>query len=717
MKQVVQSYRTGELAVVDVPAPVVRPRGLLVRTLASAISPGTERGKVELARASLLGKARARPDQLMKVLATLEREGPVATYRKVRSKLDQSSPLGYSAAGRVIAVGDGCEGFMVGDAVACGGAGYANHAEVVWVPSNLCAKIPAGVTFEHAAFSTIGAIALHGIRRAEVQLGETVAVIGLGLIGQLTAQLLRVAGCRVIAVDVDPQRVDLARRCGFEHALGRDSDVVGQTHRLTEGRGADAVIITATARDNDPVVLAGELARDRAHVVVVGAVPIEVPRSPYYEKELDLRLARSYGPGRYDRSYEERGVDYPAGYVRWTENRNMQAFLRALASSQLSLDKLITHRMPLSAAARAYAVVAGVPGEPSLGVVLEYAGEPSPLPRALARPHASGTGARAGVGVIGAGSFACGTLLPILGKLPGVRFSRVCSASGLSARDAASRYGFAEAVGDPADVLDDDATNAVVIATRHDSHAALAAAALRRGKAVFVEKPLALDRVQLADVLAAAATNPQLAVGFNRRFSPHTAHARGALAGAGALVMQMRVNAGAIAADSWIHDPTVGGGRLLGEVCHFIDLAQALADARIKRVYATSIGLPDPAGQLRDNLCVNLELTDGSVASIAYTSKGDVSLGKERVEVFGGGMSVVIDDFQCTTVLRDGRSTTFKTRQDKGHADELARFIAMVTRGEPPPSSIADVRAASLGAIAAVESLACGAAVDVEERG
>lgn len=708
MKQVVQRFRTGVLAVEDVPSPAPRPRGLLVRTVASAVSSGTERSKVELARQSLVGKAVARPDQVKKVLDTLKTEGLAATLGKVRSKLDRLSPLGYSAAGRVVAVGEGCEGFTVGDPVACGGAEHAHHAELLWVPANLCARIPDGVALDEAAFATIGAIALHGVRRAEVQLGETVAVIGLGLIGQLTAQLLCASGCRVIGIDVETWKVELARQHGVEHALLRDDDVTARALQLSEGRGADAVIVTAAAHDRDPVVLAGELARDRAKVVIVGAVPLEIPRSPYYEKELDVRLSRSYGPGRYDRSYEERGVDYPIGYVRWTENRNMQAFLRALVARQVSLAKLITHRVPIGEAERAYDLVTGA-AEPCLGVVLHYGDDP--LPCAIATPRVHAKRSRAALGLIGAGSFACGTLLPILERIPGVALAKVCTAAGLGARDAAIRHGFAASVGDPRDVLGDEAIHGVVIATRHDSHAELAAAALRSGKAVFVEKPLALDRAQLDDVLAAAASNPRLTVGFNRRFSPHTARVRDTLAGRGALVIHIRVNAGAIAAGTWIHE---SGGRLLGEVCHFIDLAQALAGARVRRVFAAGIGLPDPDSRLRDNLCVSLELTDGSVASISYTSKGDAALGKERIEVFGGGTSAVIDDFRTTTIMRGRRKQRHESRQDKGHREELARFVEMVKSGGSPPIALAEIRAASLGAIAALEALTLAAPVELD---
>lgn len=713
MKQVVQNFRTGELRVDDIPAPALRAGGLLVHTAVSAVSAGTEKSKVDVARKNLVGKALARPDQVKKVLETFKKEGLRATYNKVRNKLDALSPLGYSAAGRVIAVGDGCEGFRVGDAVACAGAGFANHAELLWVPENLCVRIPDGVDFEHAAFATIGAIALQGVRQAEAKLGETIAVIGLGLLGQLTAQLLRASGCQVIGVDVDPWKVELARQHGFEHAYTREADVLGQTLAHTDGRGADAIIITAAAPSNDPFILAGDIARDRAHVVLVGAVPVEIPRSPYYEKELDVRMSRSYGPGRYDRRYEEKGYDYPVGYVRWTENRNMQAFLLAVASKQVALGKLITHRIPLAEAERAYDLVAGEVQERFLGVVLTY---PDTLPaeRPIPTPGASIRRGRVTVGFIGAGSFAGGTLLPSLKALGVVSLAKVCTATGLTARDTAIRHDFAAAVSDPAEILDDPNIDVVFIATRHDSHAVLAARALDRGKVVFVEKPLALTRAQLDEVMKSAGQDGRLLVGFNRRFSPHTEHVRTAFAGvAGALAITIRVNAGPIPADSWIHDVDAGGGRILGEGCHFIDLAQAIAGAPITRVFAAGLGLPDPSSRLRDNVALTLEMANGSVATILYTSKGDTTSGKERVEVFGGGISAVIDDFHTTSVTRSGKPERFKTTQDKGHSEELRRFVQLALVGGPPPIALAELRASTLATIAAVEALETGASIAV----
>jgi polar amino acid transport system substrate-binding protein len=710
MKQVVQNYRTGELSVEDVPAPLCRDGGVLVQAVASAVSAGTERAKVDLARKTLLGKALARPDQVRKVLDTLRKEGVTSTLHKVRNKLDSLSPLGYSVAGRVVAVGESTSGFAVGDAVACAGAGYANHAELIWAPTNLCAAIPDGVELEHAAFTTIGAIALQGIRQAEASFGESIAVIGLGLIGQLTLQLLRAAGCQVVAIDVDPWNVELARKQGADLAIARGTDTIALARTFTRDRGVDAVIITAAAPNNDPFVLAGEIARDRAKIVLVGAVPLEIPRSPYYEKELEVRLSRSYGPGRYDPGYEEKGIDYPVGYVRWTENRNMQAFLRALQAKQVSLANLITHRVPLAQAERAYDLISGEIDERFLGVVLTYPLEPSAVPVRFTK-RTAGARAAARVAFIGAGSFAGSTLIPLLKEMPGVELASVCTASGLTARDIARRHGFVTAAGDPADLLDDDAVTAVFVATRHDSHASLAARALSRGKAVFVEKPLALDRDQLDAVSSAVAGNPALCVGFNRRFSPHTARVRRAFAGAGALVIQIRVNAGDVPPSNWVHDPAVGGGRLIGECCHFFDLAQAIAGAQVVRVHASSIGQLDPSSSLRDNACITLELANGSIATITYTSKGDAALGKERVEVFGGGIAAVIDDFHTTTIVRNGHSERFKTKQDKGHREELVRFLAMVTSGAAAPIPYEDLRATTLATFSAMESIASGAVV------
>ncbi len=710
MKQVLQEMDTGALRLVDVPAPLVRPGGVLVRTRYSVISVGTERSKIELGRKSLLGKARERPDQVRKVLDAVKREGVASAYRKVRSRLSAPSPLGYSCAGVVEAVGPGVDDIEVGQLVACAGAGYANHAERVWVPKNLVVPVPDGVVADEAAFATLGAIALQGVRQADVRLGETVAVIGLGILGQLTVQLLRAAGVQPIGIDVDAARVALAERHGAAGVL-RSEDVAGRVAVLSGGIGADAVIITAATSSEDPIRLAGEIARDRGRVVVVGAVPIRPPRSPYYEKELEIRLSRSYGPGRYDPEYEEKGHDYPVGYVRWTERRNLGEFLRLLSTGAVRMDELITHRFPFAEVERAYGTLTGEEGRGALGVVLEYPEEATEEPRRIvvrdvADPRAPVTGP-IGVGLIGAGNFAQDVLIPSLKRL-GVEFRGVVTASGLTARGVAEKHGFAYAASSADEVLADPGTHVVVVATRHDEHARLAAEALRAGKAVFVEKPLALDEASLEDVLGAASQGGPLMVGFNRRFAPATQFVRERLERtAGARVIHIRVNAGAVPATSWVHDPEVGGGRLVGEGCHFIDLALYLAGSPAVEVSAQAIAGSDPAAALQDNVVVTLRCADGSIASILYTSKGNPRSGKERIEVFAGGVSAVIDDFRGAEV-HGAKRERWKGRQDKGHHAELEAFVRAVREGATSPISLAELENSSRATLRAARSLATG---------
>ncbi|MGH7477136.1 MAG: bi-domain-containing oxidoreductase [Longimicrobiales bacterium] len=733
MKQLVYDLRSGDPRVVQVPAPLARDGGVLVRTRYSAVSVGTERAALETGRKSLLAKARERPHEVRKVLDAVAREGVRSTAHKVRSRLGALAPLGYSCAGTVEKVGAGVQRLHEGDAVACAGAGYANHAERVWAPANLVTRVPPEVPLEHAAFATIGAIALQGVRQAEVALGNVVVVIGLGLIGQITVQLLRAAGARVVAVDVDASRVALAGRWA-ERALLRSGDVAGAVYSLSAGIGADAVIIAASTRSEDPVRLAGELARDRARVVVVGAVPINVPRRSYYAKELELRLSRSYGPGRYDPAYEEKGQDYPAGYVRWTEGRNLGEFVRLLATGVVTVEPLISSRVAIADAAPAYAAL-GDSGERPLGILLEYpvagGGEgggggtagsvaPSALPVQPWTRRASG---RVGIGFAGAGSFATGVLLPLLRRLP-VELRGVTTASGITARNAAETYGFAYAASSPEEVISDPQVDAVFIATRHAEHASLAAAALRAGKAVFVEKPLAITDASLAEVLAAAAGARPLMVGFNRRFAPATEFVLRGIAGrAGTRMVHARVNAGALPRDHWVHDREVGGGRLIGEGCHFIDLVAVLAGDLPVEARAVAIAGADADALLEDNLQVTLRFAGGSVGSVLYTAKGSRSMAKERIEVFAGGCSAVIDDFRSAELHDESRSlvraligrggTRWTGKQDKGHAAALRAFIDAVRADRESPIPLAQVAASSWATLAAARSLRSGRAEPV----
>lgn len=715
MRQLLQSASGGGAEVVDVPAPTVRPGCVLVRTGASLVSAGTERSVVSFARKSLLAKARARPDLVAKVVEKARTDGPVTALKAALTRLDQPLALGYSSAGVVVEVGEGVDGFRPGDLVACAGGGYASHAEMVCVPRNLVAPVPAGVTAEHAAFATVGAIGLHGMRLAEVQLGERVAVIGLGLIGLMVVQLLKAAGVRVLGVDLDPARVKLALDLGADAAVvSGQGDPGAEALALSGGAGMDAVLITAGTDSNEPVALAGRLARDRARVVVVGAVGMDLPRPPFFEKELSFRVSRSYGPGRYDPSYEEGGLDYPVGYVRWTENRNLTAVLECMASGGLRVDPLVTHRIPIEEGARAYALLTEG-GEPSLGVVLTY-GEalPSVAPGrrvALGAPSAPRP-TEPGVGVLGAGNFALGTLLPAMKAAGGFRFTGVASARGASARHAAEKHGFAFAASDEAEILRDAGTDLVAILTRHDLHAAQIVAALEAGKHVFCEKPPCLDAGELASIVTAlsrAGEGRTLTVGYNRRFAPMTRRLRDHLRSVGEpIVAHVRVNAGFIPAEHWVHDPAVGGGRIIGELCHFVDLAGALTDAVPVRVGA--FAAPDGGRYRRDNLSVVVSMSDGSVATITYAASGDRGLGKERVEAFAGGRAAVLDDFRELRLFGGGRPSVEKARleQDKGHRREWEVLRGVLTGGGDAPIPLRSWVSTSLATFAVERALRTG---------
>jgi predicted dehydrogenase/threonine dehydrogenase-like Zn-dependent dehydrogenase len=710
MKQVLQHVRSGKLEVAEVPEPAPRARGVVVRNAASLISAGTEKMIIDFAGKSLLGKARERPDLVRQVVDRVRKDGLGPTMQTVMSRLDQPMPLGYSCAGIVESAGRGAPEFQAGDRVACAGMGYASHAGAVFVPRNLAVAIPEGVSFEDASYVTLGAIALQGVRVAEPRLGETVAVIGLGLLGQLTVQILRAAGCRVVGIDLDPTKVQLAREMGAELAVLRTDDVHAAVEAFTEGVGADGVIVTAAADSNDPVELAGELCRDRGIVSMVGAVKMDIPRKVYYHKELALRLSRSYGPGRYDPEYEEGGRDYPISYVRWTERRNMQAFLRLVAAGQVTPSRLTSHRFDLGEAERAYAIVTGQDKQPFLGVILTYPPDAAAGSRTVQLRPAAPAG-KTGVGVIGAGNFARAVLLPRIARA-GVDLVGVATATGASAKTTGDKFGFGYCTTDTEKLLADPAVHAVVIATRHGSHAGMAARALRAGKAVFVEKPMALDEEGLQEVLdAQAETGGVLAVGFNRRFSPLVEQLKQAFAPGVPLAMAYRINAGPIPANTWIHDPEQGGGRIIGEVCHFVDLVQHVADDEVAEVFAFNAG--GHASGLHDVVTLSLRLRGGSVASINYFSNGDRSYPKERLEVFGGGAIAVLDDFRELTISRGGkRRSVKKLSQDKGFDEEIAAFLKAAKGGTltiPLASLVATTRAT----FAMEESLRTGRPVAV----
>lgn len=706
--------KTGELTVADVPPPLVKSGQLLVRTSASLISAGTEKSKIDLGKKSLLGKARERPDLVKKVIDKIKTEGLSSTFTAVKAKLDAAIPLGYSAAGIVAEVGEGVEGFKVGTRVACAGAGYASHAEMISVPKNLCVQVPDKVGFDEAAFGTLGAIALQGVRLAAPTLGEAVVVIGLGLLGQITVQLLRANGCRVFGVDTDVAKFELARTLGAEMCASPDA-AAPLISDWSRGRGADAVLITAATSSNEPLELAGEISRLKGRVVVVGLVGMGVPREAYYLKELSLQVSMSYGPGRYDAEYEERGHDYPFSYVRWTEGRNIEAFLDLVADGSVQIDKLITHRFPIEQGEAAYKLIEGKANEPYLGIVLQYDVK-KPLEKTISLKSASSAPvASVRLGMIGAGSYARKFLLPNL-KSNGVEFCSIATASGLSASDIGKQYGFVSCVSDGDQVIADEDANLIIVATRHDSHASLATAALRAGKHVFVEKPLAMNDDELTSVLDAAANSDgRLMVGFNRRFSPAALHAKDFFSERQTpLSILYRVNAGRIAKDSWIQDATEGGGRIVGEVCHFIDLMQYLTGSLTTRVFAESVASRDSRVTDDDSIFITLRFADGSNGTIAYLAEGDKALEKERVEIFGGGRSCVIDDFRRVSMFAGGRETSKKSiGQDKGQADEIRAVCEFVKNGGGAPISLDDLAATTRATFRILDSLRTGQPQDV----
>jgi len=720
MKQILQDARTGEIAVAEVPSPQLLPGCVLVRVAASVVSAGTERASSEFASKNLLQKAKARPDLVRDVLTKLQRDGVASTWNAVHSRLDQPLTLGYSSAGTVVAVGEGVTDVLVGERVACAGAGYAIHAEFACIPRLLLAKLPSpDVSFDEAAFATLGAVALHGVRTAEAKLGDTVAVIGLGLLGQLTLQMLRAAGCRVIGFDLNPKRAALALQLGADATCDNSEGFPGLCQQRTSGRGADAVLITAETPSSEPVNLAGTVARERAIVCAVGTVGMEIQRRVFFEKELDFRISRSYGPGRYDSAFEQKGHDYPIGYVRWTETRNMEAFLDLLARAKIDVKPIISHRIPIANATSAYELINGKPSEAALGVLITYPQADSmPASRVKIGSESTVAAGTIRLGVIGAGAFATGTLLPTIKSISGIELVGVCTATGARARHAAEKFGFRYCATDEHEILRDERLNTVLIATRHSLHTRQVVAALGAGKHVFCEKPLCLTEDELGDIVRARAQAKEsaLLVGFNRRFAPMAQRLKSFFAPVQEpLLMHYRVNAGFLKTDHWTQDPAEGG-RILGEVCHFVDFLTFLAGAwpvRVQTHALASTGLYSD-----DNLTVQLEFANGSQGTITYAANGDKAYSKERVEVFGGGAVGVLEDFRELELSRGGRKQSERSRlaQEKGHRAEWEAFARALREGGPPPIAFEEIVAVSLATLRALASRRVGEpmAVDTE---
>ncbi|WP_306320225.1 MULTISPECIES: bi-domain-containing oxidoreductase [unclassified Streptomyces] len=723
MKQVVQNYKSGELAVLDVPVPGCKPGGVLVRTAYSLISTGTEMMKVSEAGMSMLGKARSRPDQVAKVMQSVATNGVPATYRKVMGKLDSYTPLGYSLCGIVEQVGAGIDDVKVGDLVACAGNEHALHAELNWVPKNLYAPLPEGLAPRHAAFGTVGSIALQGVRQGEPQLGESALVIGLGLIGQLVVQLLTASGVRVVGVDPDPSRCELAEgqgavACGDPESAAVESAVA----ELTDGHGVDQVYLAAGGGSNGPVELAARLCRDRGRVVDIGKCRLDLPWNAYYEKELDVRFSRSYGPGRYDPEYELEGRDYPIGYVRWTERRNLACFLDLVARGKVDVEPLVSHVADFDDAVETYQKLKD--GDLKAVAVLfrypEQSGAAEPETSAVtvpAVPAAPGkrrpTKSPVRLAFIGAGNYATSMLLPHLAQREGVELATVVTTTALSGANAQRKFGFAKATTDLDAVLGDDSVDAVFVVTRHSSHADLTRKALHAGKAVFVEKPLALSEDELASVLTAVeeSGNDRLQVGFNRRFAPLLREAQGRFGTrTGPAHLRYLVNAGRLDHGSWYLQQGSEGSRFAGEGGHFIDTASWLLDADPVSVYATA-----SAGN--DDLQVVLRYPDGSTATISYVTSGPAAFPKETLDLVADGKALRLDDFVRASVYSPKRwvSSRLPKARDKGQSAELAAFVRAVRTGGPMPVPLKSLAATTAATLAVRTGLASGAPVTLAE--
>lgn len=711
MKQVLQSMRDGKTRVEEIPDPFVRPGSALVRTACSLVSAGTERMVVEFAEKNLVEKARSRPDLAKQVIDKAVREGVLTALDATFNRLDQPMVLGYSSSGVIEAVGPGLTGFGVGDRVACAGGGFAVHAELAVVPQNLLAKVPDHVDFEQAAFTTLGAIAMHGFRLAVPQIGESVAIVGMGLLGLLAASIARAAGCKVIGIDTDQKRVDLARSMGFQAVIRSEAESANSS--FTSGKGADIVLICADTQSDDPVDLAARIARDRAVVVAVGAVGMKIPRKLYYDKELDFRISRSYGPGRYDLEYEERGKDYPSGYIRWTEGRNFQAFIDLIADGKIDIKPLITHRFPIELAESAYELITGKHQEPFLGVMLTYSQVKS-VP-AYVRKVELISGAsqnrkteKVQIGVLGAGNYASAVFLPAIKKIGGAELVGIASAGGVTARSAAQKFGFSFASTDENEILNNPAINTVLVLTRHNHHARQVLAALKAGKHVYCEKPLALTEEDLGEIFEEAkkSSAPLLTVGFNRRFAPLSIRLKAFIDSAKEpFAAVYRVNAGFLPLTHWTHDPVLGGGRIVGEGCHFIDYLIYLAGGAPIQVQAQA--LPDVGKYRSDNVQINLKFPSGSIAQVLYLSNGDKGLPKERLEVHCAGRSAILDDYRELQLWSGGSRKQYKSalRQDKGHQAAWQTFLQAIKDGGPPPIPYDQLLGSSLASIQAARQV------------
>jgi len=692
MKQILQDLKKGDTNVVEVPPPRLQPGHVLIRTSVTLISAGTERMLVDFGRSNYIEKARQQPEKVRQVLDKVKTDGLAPTVRAVKNKLDQPLPLGYSNVGVVIAVGEGVTDLTIGDRVLSNG----NHAEIVCVPRNLCAKIPDNVSDEEASFTVVSAIGLQGIRLLQPTLGENIIVTGLGLIGLIAVQILRANGCNVLGVDFNSERVELARRMGAIGVdLSKGEDLLSAANSFSNGQGVDGVLLTAATKSNEPVHQAAEACRKRGRIVLVGVTGLNLSRDDFYEKELSFQVSCSYGPGRYDPSYEDQGNDYPFGFVRWTEQRNFEAVLRLLADEKLDVEDMVSHRYAIEDAAQAYDVLAN--GNP-MGIVLQFPQQEDPAQpvsaedRTVPLENAGAAAAAANIGMIGSGNYASQILIPAF-KAAGAGLISLCSSGGVSSVHAGEKAGFQQATTDADALINSPDVDTVVIASRHDSHAEYTAAALRAGKNVFVEKPLAITRPQLAEITSAyeevraAGKAPLLMAGYNRRFSPLIVKMKQLIdAKSDPKAFVVTMNAGAIPDDHWIQDPDIGGGRIIGEACHYVDLLRFLVGAPITSVQATQMGAAPGVTVRSDKVTITFGFEDGSFGTIHYLANGHQSFPKERVEVFCGGSLLQIDNYRTMTGYGwPGFSKMKSSKQNKGNSECAAAFVKAIQSGAASP--------------------------------
>jgi len=710
MKQIIQYQKTGKISIEKLPSPTLKSKGIIVKNIYSVISSGTEKTSVETAQASIIGKARSRPDLVRQVLDNMKKEGLLPTYEKVKNRLDNYKEMGYSSAG--IVINSNCEEFSVGDRVACAGTGYASHAEEVFIPQNLAAKIPSSVNLDEAAFVTLGAIALQGVRQADPKLGENVVVIGLGLLGLITVQLLKANGCNVIGLDVDTSNFEIAKKLGCEFCFESNYDSLKNIESATNGYGTDAVLLTASTKSSEPIQLAMMMARKKSKVVVVGAIGMNVPRKDFYEKEIDIRIACSYGPGRYDYQYEEYGVDYPIGFVRWTENRNMQAILDLLSHRKISFSPLISHRFNIEDGIKAYDLITGKTKELYRGILLHYPENIKEKPASLNRIEIKGNininiHKIVNAGFIGAGNFAQSNLIPHL-NLPEVQLKGVVTSDSINSKSVGDKFGFEFASTNYKTITENDSINTIFIATRHDSHSKYVMESIKNTKNVFVEKPLCLNYDELKTIIDLYNDSPKksvLRVGFNRRFSKPFEEIKCFFQNSiEPLIINYRVNAGFIPKTHWIQDP-LQGGRIIGEGCHFIDIMQFLTNSKPISVYAEKIESSNAQVNNFDNVVITIKFANGSIGNLLYLANGDNSVPKEYCEVYSSGKTAVMKDFKENVFYSNNRKITKRYDGKKGHKEEIIDFINAINGKADHKLTFESICLTSLTTFRVLESL------------